>query len=117
MEHDAKELSKITQALCGETTSIKTAQVFRLNRQRPKDQNEIDRRPRLLLIKLESEEDAEALLTKRFGLREAGFPNVYITKDLSKEEREKQWKLREEWKKKGKDSHKIFRGRVVPRGE
>ena len=105
VEHDLKELSRITHALCGEAVSIKSARAFRLNRQQRTDQNEINRRPRLLLIKLEREEDAEALLNKRFGLREAGFPNVYITKDLSRQEREKQWKLREEWKKKGKDSH------------
>ena len=72
-------------------------------------------RPRLLLVKLETAEDAESLLMKRFGLRDAGYPNVYITRDLSKEEREKQWKLREELKKKGRDTHKIFRGRVIPR--
>ena len=88
-----KEFSVITHALCGETVSTKNARVIRLNRQRQKDPKEVDRRPRLLLVKFEKEEDAEALFTKRFGLSEAGFPNVYITKDLSKEERERQWRL------------------------
>ena len=117
VEHDVKEFSKITHALCGEAVKTKNVRTLRLNRQQRTDLNEIDRKPRLLLIKLESEEEAEELLTKRFGLREAGFPNVYITKDSSREEREKQWKLREEWKRKGKDTHKIFRGQVIPRGQ
>ena len=116
-EHDVKEMSKITQSLCGTGTSTNIARAFRLNRQKPADLNEVDRRPRLLLIKLDKEEDAESLFMKRFGLRDAGFPNIYITRDLSKEERERQWKLREELKRKGKDAHKIFRGKVVPRGQ
>ena len=114
-DHDLKEVSKIMHSLIGEGSTAKITRSFRLNRQQRADPHEIDRRPRLLLVKLETVEDAESLLMKRFGLRDAGFPNVYITKDLSKEEREKQWKLREELKKKGRDTHKIFRGRVVPR--
>lgn len=114
-DHDLKELTKIVHSLCGEGDAAKIARSFRLNRRQHAESHEIDRRPRLLLVKLETAEDAESLLMKRFGLRDAGYPNVYITRDLSKEEREKQWKLREELKKKGRDTHKIFRGRVIPR--
>ena len=72
-------------------------------------------RPRLLLVRFQKKEHAELVLSNRFGLREAGFKNMYINKDLTKEQRENERKLREELKEKGRDTHMIFRGRVVPR--
>ena len=48
-------------------------------------------------------------------LRDVGFSNIYFTKDLSFEERLEQKKLREELNSKGKDTNKIFRGKVIPR--
>ena len=116
-DHDMKEIGKITDVLCGNENKIKIVQAFRLNRRKDVNSEEIDRRPRLLMVKVEREEDVENLLKKRFELRDAGYPNVYITRDQSKEERERQWKLREELKKKGRDTHRIFRGQIVPRDQ
>ena len=55
------------------------------------------------------------LMKRRTQLKDVGFPNVYLTKDLSPEEREAQKKLRQELEEKGKETHKIFRGKVLPR--
>ena len=55
------------------------------------------------------------LYKSRFNLKEKGYPNTYITRDLSLEERERQKKLRQELVQKGKDSHKISGGKVVPK--
>ena len=88
-DHDVAEIGKVVEALCGRE-SLKVTEAFRLNRTRDIAENEADRRPRLLIVKFEKETEAEYLLKKRFGLREVGYPNVYITKDLSKEERERQ---------------------------
>ena len=71
----------------------------------------------VLLVRLEKKEHADLLLKMRFNLREAGFVNIYINKDLPREEREKERLPRQELKEKGKDTHVIFRGRVVPRHE
>ena len=116
-EHDRKMLLEMIGGLCGKDEQVKISQIFRLQRRQSQEAGEQDRRPRLLLVKFEKEESAEMLMRSRFGLREIGFPNIFITKDLSKEERERQWKLREELRRKGSDTHKIFQGRVVPRTE
>ena len=73
------------------------------------------RKGRLMLVKFASKEDAAALFEKRFTLKDVGFPNVYLNKDMSKEEREIQFKLRQELRAKGKSTHKIFQGSVIPR--
>ena len=116
-EKDLAAFKKMASDLCGRGASFNVTQIFRLNNQQGVDENQVNRKPRLLLVKLASQEETETLLGERFGLKDAGYPNVYINKDLSKEEREKQWKLRQELKKKGRETHKIFRGRVIPRDQ
>ena len=115
-EHDMTEIGKLVGALGG-SENVKVTECFRLYRRKDANEGEVDTRPRLLMVKLGKEAEAEFLLRKRFELREAGYPNVYISKDMSRDEREKQRKLREELAKVGRDKHKIFRGRVVPRGD
>ena len=66
---------------------------------------------------LKKADDVDILLKKRFQLKDLGYPNIYLTKDFSKEECENQWKLIEEVHKKGKDYHRIFQGCLVPREE
>ena len=116
-EKDQEAIRKMTTALCGSENDFGTVHTFRLNKRQSNDQNEVDRRSRLLLVKFEREEDVETLLKERFRLRDVGFPNVYVNRDLPKEERERQWKLRQELKKKGRDTHRIFRGQVVPKDQ
>ena len=57
----------------------------------------------------------DSMIRKRTNLKNVGFPNIYLTKDLSPEERATEKRLREEVIKKGKDSYTIFRGQIVPR--
>lgn len=113
--NDTEKVNAMISTLCGSEETIKATKTFRLRRKQETGENEVDRRPRLIMVKLEKAEEVEMLLRKRFQLREHGYPNIFLSKDLSKEEREKQWKLREELKQKGKETHKIFQGRVVPR--
>ena len=113
-EHDLQMIKKITDGICGKDNDIKVEKVIRLQGRDQKGSDEVTR-PRLLLVRFEKKEHAELVLNNRFGMREAGFKNMYINKDLSKEQRENERKLRKELKEKGRDTHMIFRGRVVPR--
>lgn len=114
-EDDREKIVEITKAVCGEGADLRISEVIRLRRN--SDQNLRNEKPALLLVKFERKEDANKLFQRRMGLKDAGYPNIYINRDLSKEEREKQYKLREELKKKGRESHRIFRGKVVPRDQ
>lgn len=109
--HDITKFDEVSKGLCGSNTEIKTDKIIRLGKKREEE----GAKPRLMLVKLKDKEDVEKLFGERFKLKDAGFQNIYITKDLEPEERERQKKLREEWIAKGKDSHRIFRGKVVPR--
>ena len=68
-----------------------------------------------MMIKLKRKEDADLMFSLRLRLKHVGFSNIYLTRDLPPEEREAQKELRAEWTRKGKDTHQIFRGKVVPR--
>ena len=70
-----------------------------------------------MLVKLTKKEEVQKLMKKRWNLKEVGFPNVYMTEDLPREEREKQKKLREELTAKGKENYRIFQGKVIHRGD
>ena len=115
MEHDQEQVKKIINSICENDREIRVERVFRLQRRDANSNPEP--RPRLLLVRFEKKKDADLVMKNRFGLRHAGYPNTYINRDLSKEEREKEWLLRQELKKKGRETHMIFRGRVVPRNE
>lgn len=116
-KEDMEAVKKMVSDLCRNEAIVDITQTFRLGKRMSTDNGEMDRRPRLLMVKLAKQEDVELLLKKRFGLKDEGYPNIYINKDLSEEEREQQWKLRMELKKKGRDNYKIFRGQVVPRDQ
>ena len=119
-EEDRQSIVDLGKVVCGNSPSLKISEVIRLGK---RDENQASisgsatQRPRLLLVKFETKEDASRLFQERFGLRDAGFRHVYINRDMSKEERERQFKLREELKAKGRDTHRIFRGKVIPREE
>ena len=118
-DHDVTKVQEIAKALGVESTKCSVQNAFRLGQKtvyNPDSENrDVTRKPRLLLVKLESKEQVGELFKERFSLKDKGFPNIYITKDLPLEEREKQRKLRAELKLKGKDTHKIVRGKVVPK--
>ena len=113
-EHDLQIIKQITDGICGKENDLKVEKAIRLQGKEGKGSEGMSR-PRLLLARFQKKEHAELVLSNRFGLREAGFKNMYINKDLSKEQCEIERKLREELKEKGRDTHMIFRGRVVPR--
>ena len=116
-EDDTQKIMEIARAVCGDDANLKVSRVIRLRRKQEVEQKDGTEKPRLMLIKFATKEDATKLFQKKLGLRDAGFPNVYINRDLSMEEREKQHKLRVELRAKGRETHRIFRGRVVPRDE
>ena len=107
-EHDYKKFTKIAAALGAEELQVEN--IIRLNRK----QDSGSKKTRLMLVKMKKADDADLLFRRRFNLK-ASFENIYITKDMPPEERLRQRKLREELKEKGKDTHTIFRGKVVPR--
>ena len=111
-ESDTFQFQEMARALCGEDTHMEVEKVFRLGKKK-----EGSVKPRLLLVRLKKSAQLESLYRKRFKLTDVGFKNRYITRDLTPEERNRQKELREELKEKGKDTHKIFRNKVVPRGQ
>ena len=120
-KNDAKTFEGVVSALLGGDVKVETTQVFRLGkRQSTQEQsatgdNDQKQKPRLMMIKLKDKDHVGQLIKRRTQLKEAGYPNVYLTKDLSPEERAAQKSIREELRIKGKDTHRIFRGKVVPR--
>ena len=63
-----------------------------------------------MMIKLKNKETVNELIKKRTQLREAGFPNVFITRDLTPEERAVQKTLRDELRQKGRETQQNFSG-------
>lgn len=110
-EDDLKVFTGIASALLGEGEAVSVDQVIRLGKK-----NESGK-PRLMLVRVKDRNVVEQLYKKRFRLKDEGFQNTYLTRDLTPEEREVQKKLREELARKGKETHKIFRGAVIPREE
>ena len=111
MREDKESFHCMAKALVGDSLDIEVEKVFRLGKKTEENRT----KPRLMLLRLKNKDHVEELLKRRVKLKDVGFPNKYLTKDLTHEEREAQKKLREEWATKRKRTHVIFRGRVVPR--
>ena len=112
--HNLEVFKKVVSSLIGDQEDVKVEKIFRLGKRETAHESQATK-PRLMLIKLKEKGHVDMLIRRRIHLKEVGFPNVYLTRDLPPEEREVQKKLREELKNKGKETHKIFRGKVVPR--
>ena len=110
-EDDEKAFQFMTSALLGEQSNIKVERIVRLGRR----VDGPDIKPRLLLVTLKDTDQVEKMYHNRFGLKEVGLSNIYITKDLPPAEREAQRKLRQELADKGRDKYCIFRGSVILR--
>ena len=108
---DQKAFQLILSALLGEHSPVKAERLTRLGKPREGP----GAKPRLLLVTLQSTDQVEQVYQKRFGLKEAGLTNIYVTKDLPPVEREAQRKLRQELAAKGRDKYCIFRGSVILR--
>ena len=107
----------VVTSLVGNQEKVEVVQIFRLGKKQEEEGATArpSPRPRLMLIKVKDKQHVNMLMKRRTQLKDVGFPDVYLTKDLTPEEREVQRKLRQEWEAKGKQTHKIFRGKVVPR--
>ena len=118
-KYDSDSFQGVVAALLGSETKVETTQIFRLGKklmtQEQGGGSEADQKPRLMMIKLKDREKVNQLIKRRTLLKEAGYSNVYLTKDVSPEERAAQKKLHEELRFKGKETHRIFWGKVVPR--
>ena len=110
-DYDEASFQNIVSALVGNATGIEVEKVYRLGKKREGP----DAIPRLMMVELKKKDDVDQLIKKRTGLRDLGFPNIYLTRNLSPDERAKEKALREELHKKGKDTHYLFRGKVIPR--
>ena len=113
--HDLEVFRKVVASLIGEQEHIQVDKIFRLGKRETATQDTSRVKPRLMMVKLKEKEHVNMLVKRRTQLKDVGFPNVYLTRDLPPEEREAQKKLRQELRDKGKVTHRIFRGRVVPR--
>ena len=113
-KYDFDSFSNIAEALL-EERNMDVDKIYRLGKKNVGENEEHEPKPRLMLVRLKKKESVEALMSKRWDLRKVGFENVYLSRDLSPEEREVQKKLRQELAEKGRDNYRIFRGKVVPR--
>ena len=111
-QDDKKSVSFMMSALFGQQHKIKVERVVRLGRH-----DASNSKPRLLLVAVGGRDQVDQIYKSRFGLKEAGLENIYITRDLPPAEREIQRKLRKELAEKGKSTHCIFRGSVIRREE
>lgn len=115
-KYDSDSFYNIVQALGGDARGMEMDNIYRLGKKKEVVEGSKEKsKPRLMLVRLKKKEDVEMLISKRWELSKAGFSNIYLTRDLPLEERELQRKLREELAEKGKDTHRIFRGKVVPK--
>ena len=114
IQHDKNVFKSMARGIGYELDDSEIDRIIRLNR---KDITEGNHKTRLILVKLRSAEVAQKIFDKRMGLKDAGFPNKYITRDKSPAERLLQRQLRTQLHEKGKATHRIFRNRVVPRDQ
>ena len=110
-EYDEKAFQSMVSALFGGSSMMKVERMIRLGR---RDEGP-DGKARLLLVTLQTTDEAELIYQQRFDLKRIGLKNIYITKDLPPAEREAQRKLRQELAAKGIDKYCIFRGTVILR--
>ena len=118
-EHDEGLFRSMARALVSGPADMDVKKIFRLGKKREignQGENEVSEpKPRLMMVTLNSKEYVSELMKNRWSLKDEGFPNIYLTRDLPPEERELQKNLRKELAAKGKESHRIFRGKVIPK--
>ena len=114
-KYDADSFYNIAFALYGDTKGFEVEQIFRLGKKPDSSNIGSEPKSRLTLVKLKSKESVDLMIKRRTKLKDVGFPNIYITRDLTPEERIKQKCLREELRQKGRDTHVIFWGQVIPK--
>ena len=89
--YDADSFYNVAFSLLGDVAGIEVQEVRRLGK-RAEGQDGSEReqlKPRLMLVKLKHKEVVDELIKRRTQLKDVGFPNVYLTKDMSPDERER----------------------------
>ena len=114
VEHDKGMFTSVVSELLGNQGNVEVDKVIRLGK-RADPASATQSKPRLMLVRVKDKDLVDALIKRRTQLRHKGFPNVYLTRDLTPDEREVQKKLRAELQDKGKETHMIFRGKVIQR--
>lgn len=114
IQHDKDVFRSMARGLGQEVRDSDIERIIRLNR---KDSSTDKAKPRLILVKLKSIELADSIFRRRMALKDAGFPNKYITRDKSPAERLQLRRLRAQLLDKGTATHMIFRNKVVPRDQ
>ena len=91
--------------------TIEIEKIYRLGKKREGS----DEKPRLLLVRLKNKEHVDAMLQRKKLLRKNAprLGPVFLSEDQTPEERKKEQELKKELEEKGKDTHRVFRGKVV----
>ncbi|KAF0314405.1 Transmembrane protein 70, mitochondrial [Amphibalanus amphitrite] len=99
VKHDKEMFMKVVSALVGTQENVQVDKIYRLGKKQAQPEELHERRElkgRLMLIRVKEKEHVDILIKRRTQLRDKGFPNIYITRDLTPEERESQRKQRAE---------------------
>ena len=111
--HDTSMFGEVISAVLGDLDRpcLEIEKVYRLGKKREDE----SAKPRLLLVRLKNKEHVDLMIKNRWLVRQnaPSLGPVFISRDLTKEEREKEGQLRRELEERGKETHRIFRGKVV----
>ena len=105
-KYDIDSFYNIATSLLRDATDVEVMDTTRLGKTTGESEGQKSK-PRLILAKLRRRDHVDMLIGKRTKLKDVGFPNIYLTKDLSPEDRAIQRSLRQELLKKGRHSQDI----------
>ena len=112
-KHDSDSFDGVVAALLGSEAKVEITQIFRPGKKlTPPEQSGAtvaEQKPRFMMIKVKDRGRVNQLI-KRRTLKEVGYSNVYLTKDMSPEERAAQKKFCEKLRLKEKETYRIFSG-------
>ena len=115
-KYDVDSFCNVAAALLGGTTGIKVQQVMRQGKKEQAGPADNSRpRTRLMLIKVQNEDIIDDLIRRRTQLKDVGFTNVCLTRDVSREESVEHKAMRDDLVERGRDSQVLFRGKIMPR--
>ena len=118
-QFDRDTFYNIAYSLLGnDANAVEVKEVVRLGKKKDGASTDIsksDPKARLLRVTVTEEKHVDYLIRYRTYMKEVGFKNIYLTRDTPPEKREEERKLREELERAGKQTHKIFRGQVIPK--
>ena len=118
-QFDRDTFYNIAYSLLGnDANAVEVKELVRLGKKKDgvsTDISQSDPKARLLRVTVTEEKHVDYLIRYRTYMKEVGFNNIYLSRDIPPEKREEERKLREELERAGKQTHKIFRGQIIPR--